>query len=808
MYKDSVSDFDSENISGGLDNDYEKSENEKKNIQSEVLKKKNKEFTSNFDIPVADDGKKYEVNMNDDDLEYVTRASDISTDDKPSQIIQNPSDNIRYMKKRESASEKKRKLKEKYFKKYSDGKNSKASDKNINGKLSDFFVRQNDKKKPDGFSDIIERINTEKEQRKKRKRGSHRSQIAIKSTPDIDFFSMTFDELQQNPVEPVSFSDDVNEKSSADNAPEIKSHIEDFDKPEDSESVISDMNELQSTLHVRTITLLALTVMCSYISFADSNNFPIFNALKSSVSPQGFIFIQVIMMVIAIACSFSVITGGIKKICRRNADCDSMTAMTVVSSFVASITMLINTDLLEKGLLHIYAPVGIASLFFNSVGKYLIVDRAINNFGFVSDTEKPKYAMFCIDDENRSEKITRGCLDDYPVVAASRKTDFLSDFLKYTYSSDICDRFCKYAVPVFSVISLLTALIMPLVNMSRYNNSFVPAFFSIFSICMSLCSCFAVFLIVNLPLNAVSKEYSRTSGLMLGYQSVEDFYDTNALMTDAVKLFPKGSVILHDIQMFSNAKIDDAIVYAGSLALCNDSVLSDMFMKIADGKRDVFKSAENCIYEDDKGLCGWIDNRRILLGNRHLMEAHSIENIPSVSVENEFKRNGLEVIYVSISGNLAAMFTVILKPNPEIKYWLSEMSESKIKLMIKTDDAFVTSERLSSLFGIKKQYLNILPQSCHADYDIESKPAPKTSASMAHSGNLTTMIKLILDSRNLRKNFVVGISMQCAAAILGIILAIVFICMGSAQYFSPVMILAYNLAWTIVISILARARIF
>lgn len=814
MDKNSVSDFSLENISdndnnmtGGLDNDYENAENARKNIQSEVLKKKNKEFTSKFDIPLQDDGQN-NIDISDDEFSDVTRASDISTDSKPSQIIQNPSDNIRYMKKRESAAAKKKKLRAEYINNYiRNGNINIKKEKKTSLGISEFFAEQKNKI-TDGFSDIVSQINADKQQRKKRKRGNERIKIDIKSTPDVDFFSMTFDELQQNPVEPVSFSDDAGYKSSADNAPEIKSHIEDFEKPEDSESVISDMYELQTTLHSRIITLFALTLMCTYISFANTNNFPIFNALKSSVSPQGFIFVQIIMLIIGIACSFTVISGGIKKIFRKNADCDSMTAMTVISSFIASITMLVNTDMLEKGLLHIYAPVGIASLLFNAIGKYLIVDRAICNFDFVSDTQQEKYAMFCIDDENRAEKLTRGLSDDYPVVAASRKTDFLSDFLKYTYSSDISDKFCKYSVPVFSIISVLAALIMPLVNMSRYSGSFIPAFFSVFSMCMSLCSCFAVFLIVNLPLNSVAKEYAKTSGLMLGYQSVEDFYDANAIITDAEKLFPEKSVILHNIKMFSDSKIDDAIIYAGSLAINSGSILSNMFMEIADGKKNIYKNAENCIYEDEKGLCGWIDNRRILLGNRYLMETHSIENIPSVSFENEYTSKGLDVIYVSISGNLAAMFIVNVKANPELKYWLSEMAESNIKLVIKTNDALVTSEKISSLFGISQEYFKIAPSDCYSDFDIEQNPAPKTSASMAHDGSLSTMIKLITDSRNLRRNFVAGITMQCAAAILGIILAIIFICMGAAQYFSPFMILMYNLAWTAVISLLVRTRIF
>ncbi len=809
MDKNSVSDFNLKNISnnnmtGGFDNDYENSENAKKNIQSEVLKKKNKEFTSKFDIPLQDDGKNDAI-ISDDETSDVTHASDISNDSKPSQIIQNPSDNIRYMKKRESAAEKKKKLKAQYFNQYI--KKNTSQDKKISSEISGFFSEKRNKI-TDIFSNIISQVNADKEQRKKRKRGNERLQIDIKSTPDIDFFSMTFNELQQNPVEPVSFSDDVNYKSSADHAPEIKSHIEDFEKPEDAESVISDMYELQTTLHSRIITLLTLTLMCTYISFADTNNFPIFNALKSSVSPQGFIFVQIIMLIIGTACSFTVISGGIKKFFRKNADCDSMTAMTVISCLIASLTMLVNTEMLEKGLLHIYAPIGIASLLFNAIGKYLIVDRAICSFDFVSDTKQEKYAMFCIDDENRAEKLTRGFSDDYPVVAASRKTDFLSDFLKYTYSSDISDKFCKYSVPVFSLISALAALIMPVINISRYSGNFIPAFFSVFSMCMSLCSCFAIFLIVNLPLNSVAKEYAKTSGLMLGYQSVEDFYDANAIITDAIKLFPEESVMLHKIKMFSNAKIDDAIIYAGSLAVHSESILSNMFMRIADGKQNIYKNASNCIYEDGKGLCGWIDNRRILLGNRYLMETHSIENIPSVSVENEYTAKGLDVVYVSISGNLAAMFVIKVKANPEMKYWLSEMAESKIKLIIKTNDALVTSEKLSSLFGISQEYFRIAPSECYSDFDIEQKKAAKTSASMAHDGSLSTMIKLITDSRNLRRNFVAGISMQCAATILGLILAIIFICMGAAQYFSPFMILIYNLAWTAVISILVRTRIF
>lgn len=823
MDKHSLSDFSSDNISDSQISSFTEhetaEENSKKNKQPEVLQKKNKDFTDKFDIPIKDDGKK-ESKIPDDEDEFIspTKAKNISTSDKPTQIIKNPKDNIRYMKKRETVAEQKRRIKSEFLLKNKLKKDETISAENTENISDENSDNQNFHETSiktntvlSKYNDIISDIKLKKEQRKKRKRGSHRLQIEIKSTPDIDFFSMTFDELANNPVEPIYVSDDIkaeNEKSSADNAPEIKSHIEDYDKPEDADSVLSDMYDLKSTLHSRIITLAVLAVLCAYISLADTNNFPIFNALQSSVSPHGFIFIQLIMGIVALAASFTVVIGGIKKLFKRSADCDTMASAAMLSSLVAGIVSFINTDLIEKGLIHIYMPVGIFALLFNALGKYLIVGRAIQNFGFVSDNSIKKYAMFCIDDEDRAEKITRGYIDDYPVVAASRKTDFLTDFLKYTYSTDIADKFCKYAVPAFSVISFLAALLIPLVNISKYSGGILPACFSVFAMCMALCSCFAVPIIVNLPMYSIAKEYANTSGLMLGYQSVEDFYDANAVMADAKKLFPENSVILAGIKMFSDTKIDDALLDAGSLAVHAGSILSDMFIKIADGKKEIFRKVESYVYEDLNGICGWIDNRRVLLGSRELMSGHSIEGLPLESTEHEYTKNGHKVVYLSISGNLSAMFILQVKANPEIKYWLSEMAEYNIKLMVKSNDSLVSSESLSALFEIPQEYFKIVGSDCHEDFEIETNSAPKTSASMAYEGDLSTMIKLITDSRNLRRNFVVGILMQCAAAILGIILAVVFICMDSVQEVNPTMILAYNLIWTIIISALAKARIF
>ncbi len=762
--------------------------------QPEIVIKKNLEFTSKFDIPILDDEPKIDSNEN------FNTARDINNNKKPTRIIENPTNNIRYAKRnkvKKSRFNVENVLNQKTMSLSSDIR------KNISDKSNESFSLK------DKVSDYIDTVRDNREQHKKRKRGSHRIQVEVKSTPDVDFFSMDFDELAENPVEPLYVNhNSEDEKKYAENAYRMKSNIEDFEKTEDAESILSDMYDLQNSLHSRIIVLIVMMLMCLYISFADINGFPIFNSLKSSFSPMGFVFIQLIMAIVSCAVSFTIISSGIKKIFKKHADSDSLSAVVILSSFISGIVMFLDTELVELKLSHIYIPCGIASLLFNSIGKYLIVDRAICNFDFVSDSTREKYAMFCIDDEDRAEKLTRGIVDDYPVVAASRKTDFLMDFLKYTYSTDISDRFCKRAVPAFTLASLIISLIFPFVCDKVYSENIIQACFSVFSLCMSMSSCLAVPLVVNLPLHSAAYEYSKTSGLMLGYQSVEDFYDVNAVAADIKDLIPSNCISLAKIEMFSDAKLDDTIIYAGSMAIHSESILADAFISIADGKKDMYSKVESCVYEEKLGLCGWINNKRILFGTRMLMEKHSIENVPRQSLEDEYNRKGFETLYLSVSGNLFAMFMIKLRPDKEVKYWLTEMKEQKIKLVIKCNDAFINSKKISSLFGMPEKNFKILRADCNKDFDIETQEVPKMSASMACEGRLSTMIKLIVDSRSLRRNFVVGLSLQCAGAILGVVFSLVFMCMGSANEVNPTLVMAYNLIWTGLIALLSKIRIF
>ena len=62
-----------------------------------------------------------------------------------------------------------------------------------------------------------------------------------------------------------------------------------------------------------------------------------------------------------------------------------------------------------------------------------------------------------------------------------------------------------------------------------------------------------------------------------------------------------------------------------------------------------------------KGYVGWINKRRVLVGNRALMQEYGIK-IPSLEYEQHHTVNQRRVIYLAVSGKLFAMFQVAYRP--------------------------------------------------------------------------------------------------------------------------------------------------
>lgn len=584
------------------------------------------------------------------------------------------------------------------------------------------------------------------------------------------------------------------EENDEDEVIDEEKEITDFESFEDAPSVLNDILQLKSSLVVRLCFLAFAAVISCYISFANDFNLPIIEILSKGTQPTTYLFINVILGLLSAFVSYTVISCGITKLIRFQADCDSISAVAMIATLLSAMVTLANTSMVSIGLVNIYISVAIVSLLFNTIGKLLIVGRTEKSFQYIAG-DYEHYAVFTIDDEDKASQFTRGALNDFPMLASMRKTEFISDFLKNSYSTDVTDNFCRIATPIICVGSLLAALLALIFNKSAEGINGVFVALSTFAGSVSVCSCFAIMLVVNMPMYKGTKKYLNSSAAMLSYQSVEEFSDTNSILLDVSQLFPEGMISLSAIKIFSDTRIDEAIVEAASLTNHSGSILKHMFYDIIAGKTELLNPVESYIYEDSMGLCGWINNKRVLLGNRELMTNHSIDGMPTKAREKEYTEGGKMAVYLSISGELSAMFVIEIKANADVKHWLKQLEREEVCVTLRTVDSVVSINKLAEIFEISPDMLKLLPFRLHPQFEEITSYVPKQSASLACIGRFPSFASLIIGTKRIRRTAHLGVTLQAAAGILGMLMALAFTLLSTFSQMTPSLVLVYNLAW-------------
>ncbi|MBR1823748.1 MAG: hypothetical protein IJ779_05890 [Ruminococcus sp.] len=615
-------------------------------------------------------------------------------------------------------------------------------------------------------------------------------------------------QTQQIPVD-IDVNDEA-EFAAAKTRKRRTKRIVDFNYYGDVEDVGRDIYELRSIISSRVFILATTAFMSLYITICNQFGFPIASILTAG-NVRLYLAVHLILGLIAMISSLPVMSNGLKKLFTLKADSDSMAAMTCVTCVLAMIPAFISPRLMGTENIHIYMPVAILSLFFNALGKHLIMKRAARNFKFVSrnfDRHGVTYVM----DEERAERITRGTLGDFPILASMRKTDFLTDFLRYTYSSDMTDHYCKHAAPIILLVSFAISMFLIYFCKGTYASLDAWAFgLSVFSMIVASASCVSLPLVCNLPLENMSKNALQNKGIMLGYQSVDDFYDTNSVLVDASSLFPKGTVRLDGIRVFSNTKPDEALLEAASLTQHGGSIMSQLFDDVTtEGERPLYR-IENYSYEENMGMCGWISNKRILFGSRELMISHNIEGLPTKTKEDELSRGGKEILYLSISGNLAAMFIVEIVADRYVKRWAKRLCKNKICIFVKSVDPCITTRKLYHLFDIPESMSRILPQRLHDDFNEETKKSVRLSASMATTGRFASLAELIIGTKIVHFSAIIGLILQTASILLAFALSMALIMSKAFQsssyiYLTATSITVYNLLWTLITIIAVKFK--
>lgn len=598
---------------------------------------------------------------------------------------------------------------------------------------------------------------------------------------------------------------------------------EEFDNYDSTGQIWADLCASHKGLKIRLGLLTVITAVSVIISAL--NDFNLFSKLGLGASfnfingttgdVNSLIYIYLVLGVLGFAICSTAISNGAVKLFTGKADCDSVCTLTSALALIGGVIALVDVQTFKLGHSFIYLSTALVGLMFNTIGKIYMISRAKRNFKFVSG-DSQKYYAEVIDGEEHVSALTRAVGDRLPVIAAMRKTEFLTDFLKSSYCDDEADRMSVKLI-VASVAAGLVAGILAFLN--PFGSEFPttgaenPIYWAISATVatVSVVAPFSLLLVVNRPLARASKKLSECNAALLGYDAAVQFSDVNTVMVDAKALFPAGSVQVKKLKRWQKknsvvkTSVDEAILMAASLAIHTDGILSYPFYDMTLGNKDLLKKVDNCIYEDNCGVTGWIGTKRVMLGGRALMEMHNID-LPNKKNERKYCPEGLEPVYLAVSGEIVAMFVVGMTANPEIQAALSELQSKGITVLVHTTDSLVTVENLADLFELDASLIKVLPHEAHDEYSESTKYTSRGSGGLSCCGTFTSFARGVMAAKSLVRDFSVSKAVMLGTSALGLLLVLIMVLLRHMSLLTPSVITLYNTAAALVMAAVQSVR--
>ena len=537
--------------------------------------------------------------------------------------------------------------------------------------------------------------------------------------------------------------------------------IEEYSSKNDEREIRSEINNNYRKLTFRSIIVaiglvfsITLDILVGVISETFMN------------MPFGWLlvaFLNAIILCVCVVACYVPIINGLIPLRHFKANSDTSLAVASFAGILQAFVSFFSPQSFINGYLHYYTTLVILGLLLNCIGRMLIITRVHDNFKFIMKNPE-LYAGKIYTDERNAKRMFMGAPLNKPLIAYRKKTKFLSNFLQLSYAPDPSENIASKIAPITSVVAIVAALLYAFIGGGVAEGASAFALFAI--ILTPVCQLVAV----NLPIKKLCSAVVKKGSMVTSYESVKQFCDTNAIIVDANDLYPSGTVTMSGIKTFSGSKVDDAIRGAAAVMFAVKAPMSSMFDNIIKSKRDTLPHVESVIYEDGLGLVGWVAGQRILLGNRRLLEAHGIK-VPSVEYEKKYTDKSKQAVYLSLGGELVAMFIVTYKGSSYIAEELRNLEQNGVTILVRTIDSNITQDRIAEDFGVFYRSVKILPTGLgNITKEMTDTPDEETRAYIATKGGIQSFARAISGCIRIKSNVTLSIFLQMAGIILGFVL--------------------------------------
>lgn len=512
-------------------------------------------------------------------------------------------------------------------------------------------------------------------------------------------------------------------------------------------------------------TILAIILM--YIAMGHMVGLPIINFLSPHNNPINYTMCLLILAIAFLIYGYDILKNGYKNLIHKIPNMDTLVAIGVISSFAYS---LYGGFMIFKGNLHyvmnLYFESSAIIIYFVKLGRYIdkiskdktkeaiqklveitpnqaiievngvqkqvtldeikkgdiVISKAGDKIAvdgeiiegnahldesFITGESKPVA-------KNIGEKVIAGSLnyDGFIKYKAERigKESTISEIVKLVIEASntkapiakIADKISGYFVPTVIVIAIIT---------------FVSYLFLGYEIKTAL-STFITVLVVACPCSlglatplaiVISEGLCAGNGILVKKSEIlENASKINTIVFDKTGTLTYGKLKISKIYNYSNIPQKQLMKMVGSIEEKSTHPIGKAFMNYMVENKIEKLNVENMQNIAGYGIIGTINNEKIILGNRKIIEKFSIEN-NHLKDEEDLALGGNSIVYVANENKILALIGVNDVVRENAKDVIKELKKYNVKTIMLTGDNKQTAEKIGKELEITEVISNVLP---------------------------------------------------------------------------------------------------
>ncbi|MFA7000169.1 MAG: heavy metal translocating P-type ATPase [Candidatus Paceibacterota bacterium] len=199
-------------------------------------------------------------------------------------------------------------------------------------------------------------------------------------------------------------------------------------------------------------------------------------------------------------------------------------------------------------------------------------------------------------------------------------------------------------------------------------------------------------------------------------ESLEIAHKINTIIFDKTGTLTKGEPEVTDIiPIDKTISVDELLKLAGSIEKGSEHSLAEAIVKAAEEKQLVLTKVEKFQAIPGHGVEGIIDNKRIVFGNKRLMDKESIDINIAINKITEMENNGKTVMMIGVNNKLMGLIAVADIIKESAIEGLKALQNLGIEVAMITGDNQRTANAIGKKLGITRILAEVLPDQKEAE---------------------------------------------------------------------------------------------